>query len=195
MNVTALEFGTTPPVTVTVDTTAPVPVHAPLVKRLYVTVPATWNPPVMVEESEAELPTTTVVEDTTVLMDGLAFWTVSGSQALVAALLLASPEYAALKLKLPVLLNVTAREFGTMPLDTVTTDATVPGAEQRPLLNTVYVTVPPALNPLVRVEESVTVVPTTGLVEERDVAIVGLALCTVNGSQALVAALLFASPE
>ena len=53
---------------------------------------------------------------------------------------------------------------------------------------------PPALKPPVRVEESLAVVPTTMLVEDTVVAIVGLALVTVRGSHGLVAPLLFASP-
>ena len=49
---------------------------------------------------------------------------------------------------------------------------------------------PPAWKKLDRVAESVTVVPTTGVVDDSVVARVGLVLLTVRGSQALVAALL-----
>jgi hypothetical protein len=56
------------------------------------------------------------------------------------------------------------------------------------------VTVPPALKLPVRAEESVTLVPTVIEVDERVVAIVGLALFTVRGSQSEVAPLLLASP-
>jgi hypothetical protein len=62
--------------------------------------------------------------------------TVRGSQSEVAPLLFASPEYAAWKLKLPVELNVTGREFGTTLLVTLTREAIVPGIVQTPLLKT-----------------------------------------------------------
>jgi len=54
--------------------------------------------------------------------------------------------------------------------------------------------VPPTLNPPVRVEESVTEPPAAIAVAERVVAMLGLALVTVRGSQALVAGALLASP-
>jgi hypothetical protein len=73
-------------------------------------------------------------------------------------------------------------------------DGTFPGARQTPFGKTLYVTVPPAWKKLARVEESLTDPPTVVVVEERRVVIVGLALLTVRGSQALVAPLLFASP-
>jgi len=57
-----------------------------------------------------------------------------------------------------------------------------------------YVTVPPAWKLLVRVAEAVTELPTCITFCERTVAIVGLVLFTVRGSQGLVARLLLASP-
>ena len=54
---------------------------------------------------------------------------------------------------------------------------------------------PVAWNPLVRVDESLAVVPTVMLVDETVVVMVGVALLTVSGSQRLVAGLLLASPE
>ena len=71
---------------------------------------------------------------------------------------------------------------------------------QAVLLKIVYVTVPPAWNPVLMVAVSWTEVPTltevtTVPVESlMTVAIDGLALLTVRGSQLLVAGLLFASP-
>jgi len=77
----------------------------------------------------------------------------------------------------------------------VTVDATLNGAVHAPFVYTLYWTVPPAWKKLARVDESVTVVPTTGVVEERFVVIVELAWLTVRGSQALMAPLLFVSPK
>jgi len=77
----------------------------------------------------------------------------------------------------------------------MTVDATLKGAPHAPFAYTLYWTVPPAWKKLVRLDESVTAVPTTGVVEETLVVIVGLALLTVRGSQALVAPLLLVSPE
>jgi len=85
--------------------------------------------------------------------------------------------------------------LGTTPFSTVTTEAIVKGAVQDPFGYTSYWTVPPAWKKLLRVAESVTEVPTTGVVVERVVAIVGLALLTVRGSQGDVAGLFPVSPE
>jgi hypothetical protein len=85
--------------------------------------------------------------------------------------------------------------LGTTPFSTVTTEAIVNGAVQDPFGYTLYWTVPPAWKKLLRVEESVTLVPTTGVVVESVVAIVGLALVTVSGSQGDVAGLFPVSPE
>jgi len=54
---------------------------------------------------------------------------------------------------------------------------------------------PPALKLPVRVEESLALVPTMILAEDKVVAIVGLAFWTVSGSHAELAPLLLASPE
>ena len=54
---------------------------------------------------------------------------------------------------------------------------------------------PVALKPPASVAESVTIVPTTGVVVDNNVVRVGLALLTVNGSHAEVDAPLFPSPE
>jgi hypothetical protein len=56
------------------------------------------------------------------------------------------------------------------------------------------VTVPPAWKALDRVAESVIDWPTLIAFGDREVVIVGLAFCTVKGSQLEVAALLFTSP-
>src|SRR2546425_12994582 len=102
-----------------------------------------------------------------------------------------------MKLKVPVELNVTLRELGTMWFVTVTTDTTVPGAVQSPFVKRLYVTVPPAVAVVpVRVAESDTEPPTVMLVAERVVAIVTPPTwLTCRGSHGLVAPLLFASPE
>jgi hypothetical protein len=68
-----------------------VPEHVTPVKKLYVTVPPTWNPPVIVAESNTEPPTMIGFADKVVVIEGLVLLTVNGSQALVAGLLLASP--------------------------------------------------------------------------------------------------------
>jgi hypothetical protein len=73
-----------------------------------------------------------VAAERVVVIVGLAFMTVKGSQDDVAALLFASPLYAAVKLKLPVELKSTALLFGTAPFVTVTTDTMIPGAVQTP---------------------------------------------------------------
>jgi hypothetical protein len=56
-----------------------------------VTVPPAWKKLAIVEESVTDAPTVIVVADSVVVIVGLAFWTVRGSHAEVAALLLASP--------------------------------------------------------------------------------------------------------
>jgi len=159
-----------------------------------VTVPPAWKKLDIVEESVTDVPTVIVVADRVVVMVGLALLTVKGSQALVAALLLASPEYTALKLNDPAGEGVTGAEFGTTPFVTVTVETTVAVPAHVPPVNWLYVTGPPAWKKLAIVDESVTDVPTVTVVAERVVVIVGLALLTVRGSQALVAALLFTSP-
>jgi hypothetical protein len=113
-------------VTVTGEpTVVAVPVQLELAKNWYVTVPPTWNPPVRVAESVAEPPTVIVVADSVVVIVGLALLTVSGSQAEVAWLLLASPEYTASKLYDPAGAGVTEAEIGTRPFVTVTVETTV----------------------------------------------------------------------
>jgi hypothetical protein len=100
-----------------------------------VTVPpavAVWN--WRVAESVTVVPTTGVVEDRVVLIV-TPVTTLRGSHAEVAALLLASPLYTALKLKPPVALKRTAREFGTIPLVTVTVETALPGAVHAPFVN------------------------------------------------------------
>jgi hypothetical protein len=85
--------------------------------------------------------------------------------------------------------------LGTTPFDTATGEpTTVPDPLQVEPEKKLYVTVPPAWKLLVRVAEAVTEPPTCITFGERTVAIVGLALLTVRGAQALVAGLLFASP-
>jgi len=75
-------------------------------------------------------------DDREVVIVGLAFWTVRGSQGLAAPLLLESPVYTALKLKLPVEPKLSPDETGTTPLVTVTVDSKVPGALHAPFVNT-----------------------------------------------------------
>jgi len=85
--------------------------------------------------------------------------------------------------------------LGTTPPVTVTGVPTVVAVPvQVDPVKTSYVTVPPALKLLVRVEESKTEPPTVIAVADRVVAMVGLALLTVRGSQGDVAPLLLASP-
>jgi hypothetical protein len=76
-----------------------VAVRAPLqekpVKRVYLTVPPAWNPPVIVAESETGDPIGLTVADRLVLIVGLALLTVRDAQELIIGLLLASPEYEA----------------------------------------------------------------------------------------------------
>jgi hypothetical protein len=92
-------------------------------------------------------------------------------------------------------LNVWEAELGTIPLVTVTGVPTAVAVPlQLGLAKTSYVTVPPALYELLIVAESDTRLPTETVVDERAVAIVGLADCTVRGSHEETAGLLFASP-
>ncbi len=71
-----MESGTTPAVTVTEDMVVLVPVHAPLLNRVYVTVPPGWNPPVMVAVSWTASPA--VTEVTAVLVESLITVTTTG---------------------------------------------------------------------------------------------------------------------
>ncbi len=97
--------------------------------------PVVGNPPVNVAWSVTEAPTVMVAELIVVEIAGLAFWTVRGSQELVTALLLVSPEYAALNAKDPADAGVTEEETGTaFPAPTVTVELDVAGAVQAPLL-------------------------------------------------------------
>jgi hypothetical protein len=73
-----------------------------------------------------------VEADRVVVIVGLAFMTVKGSQDDVAAPLFASPLYAAVKLKPPVELNRTVLLLGTTPLVTVTIETVFPGAVHPP---------------------------------------------------------------
>jgi len=76
-NTWAAESGTTPFVTATgLPTTVPVPEHDDPVKKLYVTVPPAWNSPVIAAESVTESPTLILLEESVVVMVGLAFETV-----------------------------------------------------------------------------------------------------------------------
>jgi hypothetical protein len=72
--------------------------------------------------------------------------TVTGSQGLLAALLLASPGYVASKPNVPVLLKSTARELGIAPDAEIDTTDTVLGVPEHVPLVTVgkrtYVTIP-----------------------------------------------------
>ena len=81
------------------------------------------------------------------------------------------------------------------PPDTVTIETVVPVPVQEPAAKIVYVAVPLAWKLLARLEESVSVVPTTGVGDDKVVASTGVALLTVSGSQGDVAPPLFASPE
>jgi hypothetical protein len=63
--------------------------------------------------------------------------TVRDSQDEMLALLLASPLYAAWKLKLPVELKITTRLFGITPLLTVTIETVFPGEAQAPFAKSV----------------------------------------------------------
>jgi len=131
-----------------------------------------------------------------VVIAGVALVTVRSSQPLDPPLLLASPEYTALKLNVPLLLKVTALEFGTTPLLTVTIETNVPGAMQLPFAKSLYVTVPPAVEVWpCSTDVSETVPPTTMELVDRLVVIVATTGLTVRGSQLLLTPLLLASPE
>ncbi len=84
--------GTTPFVTVTGPPTwTPAPEQVPLAKYSYKTDPPGLNPPDIVAESVALPPAVIEDEERVVVMEGLALFTVRGSQGLVAALLFESP--------------------------------------------------------------------------------------------------------
>lgn len=109
------EFGTTPPVTVTgLPTTVAVPVHVEPVKKLYVTVPPAWKPPVMVAVSNTEPPTVICVTERLVVMVGATLLTVRVSpvapQVVATALLLPSPLYPAMKKYVPAVDGVKAAD-------------------------------------------------------------------------------------
>jgi hypothetical protein len=87
----AVESGTTPFVTVTVETSTPETVHPASENRVYVTVPPTLNPFNRVEESWTRVPTGPLLLETVVVMLGVAWFTVRGSQRLVAIPLFGSP--------------------------------------------------------------------------------------------------------
>ena len=80
------------------ETVVPGLAHPLLLKRPYVTVPDALKPFVRTAESVTTVPTLLVVDERLVAMLGEVLSTVRGSQPLVVALLLESPEYAALKL-------------------------------------------------------------------------------------------------
>ena len=80
-------------------------------------------------------------------------------------------------------------------MTTVTVEMTTPEAVHPASENSVYVTVPPALNPFGRVAESWTGVPTGILLPETVVVMLGAAWITERGSQLLGVPLLLASPE
>jgi hypothetical protein len=94
------------------------------------------------------VPTTRVpgVQVTVVVVVWMAEATITGSQEPVAALLFASPGYVAVKPKVPVILNRTAREFGIVPvLEMVTIETMLGVPEQTPEVTvgkSWYVTVP-----------------------------------------------------
>ena len=72
-------------------TMVPVPPQVDPEKKLYVTVPLAWNPPVSVAESVTDPPTVMGFVDSVVDIVGLAWLTARGSHALDAGLLFASP--------------------------------------------------------------------------------------------------------
>jgi hypothetical protein len=111
-------------VTVTVETGVPKPLHAELVYVVYVTVPPALNPLDMVAESCKPVPTGTLLLDNVVAMLGVTWFTVRGSQRLVAAPLFASPLYAAFQLNEPAELKLFDAEPGTAPFVTITVDTT-----------------------------------------------------------------------
>ncbi len=96
-------------------------------------VPVGLKPPVMVAESETELPTTTEFADSVVVREGEPFVTVSVSdpQGLVAGLLLLSPLYVACHVKDPVELNMT--DTGPALADMTDADLVAMGAVTHPV--------------------------------------------------------------
>jgi len=84
---------------VTAEVELGVPKQPPLLKNAYVTLPVMpvdGNPPVRLAWSVTEAPTIIVDGLIVVVMAGVTFWTIRGSQMLLAGLLFASPEYVAL---------------------------------------------------------------------------------------------------
>ena len=86
-------------------------------------------------ESVTEPPTTIVVADSVVVIDGLDLTTVRDSQDEFAGALFVSPEYAAWKATGLVELNVTDREVGTLLFVTDTNDTVDPVPLHVPLAN------------------------------------------------------------
>src|SRR2546426_29702 len=120
----AWESGTTPLVTGTVETTTPETVHPASENKVYVTVPPAFAPFDRVEESWTRVPIGTLLPETVVVMLGAAWFTVRGSQRLVAPPLFASPLYMALQLNEPAELKAFAADPGIAPFVTVTVDTT-----------------------------------------------------------------------
>jgi hypothetical protein len=120
--------------------------------------------------------------------------TVKCSQALPAAMLLASPLYIAFQLNFPSVGNVCEDEEGTTLLVTVTVDTIVADPVQSGEENWLYVSVPPAPNPPVKVAEPDTALPFVITPAESTVVTAGVASLTAKGSQAPDATLLFGSP-
>lgn len=83
-NACEAEEGTTLLFTVTIDTTVGVPVQSADENMLYVTVPPAWNPPVNVEEPEAEPPLVMGLADRVAESVGVALLIKSGSHGLAA---------------------------------------------------------------------------------------------------------------
>ena len=119
--------------------------------------------------------------------------TVNGSHALVTPLLLPSPLYVALKLKLPAAACETDAEEGTLfAAPTVTVETTVPVPAVHKLFgNSVYGTVPVTPvdgKPPVRIAWSETLLPTGTLVELTTVARPGVDFVTVKAKAVAVEA-------
>jgi hypothetical protein len=91
LKVTSREFGTMPPVTVTIETIFPGAVQILLVKTEYVTVRPAWKLPVRVAESETLFPIDMEFEESNVNSVGLALVTFTLAQVPVKALLSVSP--------------------------------------------------------------------------------------------------------
>jgi hypothetical protein len=137
--------------------------------------------------------------DRRVVTVGLAGCTVKSSQLLWALLLLESPLKVAFHANVPVLLSVTSRDAGTLPVFslTFTMEMMLEGPVHMPVGNRLYVTVPMIVlngvpvagpkNPLVIVAVSLAVVPTTTVVDDRAVEILGVALLTVRFAHELAA--------